>query len=217
MIYLERYLQGGLAHALDKVTLPKLGARLAAIFQPPVDPDRSGLYVVSANAGFQSSLLFWTEAQRSGIAFANPELFPWTLANAPGGWLARHFGITGPNATYTGHLEALFAAFEQAGEDLTEARINTAWIVAVDFAQRPAQRTQFGVLRLSLRPGPVRIVPTVNTASRRGRSPRASTALFNVFAAVEQGQSALLLGQGAAWMVGTSSDQCVLDLPIQEG
>ena len=60
MIYLERYLRGGLAQASDKVTLPKLGARMAVIFQPPVDPDRSGLYVVSANAGFQSSLLFWT-------------------------------------------------------------------------------------------------------------------------------------------------------------
>jgi len=208
MIYLERYLRGGLAQASDKVTLPKLGARMAVIFQPPVDPDRSGLYVVSANAGFQSSLLFWTEAQRSGIGFANPELFPWTLANAPGGWLARHFGITGPNATYTGHVEALFAALEQAGEDLTGARIDTAWIVAVDFAQTPAQRTQFGVLRLSLRPGPVLIRPTLKAANRRGRSPRASTALFKMFAALQQGQSIVLSEQGTAWMCYLCRNPC---------
>ena len=201
MIYLERYLRGGLAQASDKVTLPRLGTRLAAIFQPPVDPDRSGLYVVSANAGFQSSLLFWTEAQRSGIAFANPELFPWTLANAPGGWLARHFGITGPNATYTGHVEALLAAFEQAGEDLAEARIDTAWIVAVDFAQRPAQRTKFAVLRLSLRPSQVRIEPIRKTVNGRGRFPRASAALFKVIEALQQGQSTVLADQGTAWMV----------------
>ena len=201
MIYLERYLRGGLAQASDKVTLPKLGARMAVIFQPPVDPDHSGLYVVSANAGFQSSLLFWTEAQRSGIGFANPELFPWTLANAPGGWLARHFGIRGPNATYTGQVEALFAALEQAGEDLTEKRIDTAWIVAVDFAQTPAQRTQFGVLRLSLRPSGVWLEPMVKAVSRRGRLPRASAALFKMFAALQQGQSTALSCQGTAWVV----------------
>lgn len=213
MIYLERYLRGSLAQALDKVTLPKLGARLAVIFKPSGDSDRSGLYVVSANAGFQSSLLFWTEAQRSGIGFANPELFPWTLANAPGGWLARHFGITGPNATYTGHVEALFAALEQAGEHLTEARIDTAWIVAVDFAQTPAQRTQFGVLRLSLRPGQVWMEPILKKANRRGRLPRASTALFNVFTALQQGQSTVLSDRGAAWMVVKGSRKgLVLDI-----
>jgi hypothetical protein len=201
MIYLERYLRGGLAQAPDKVTLPKLGTRLAVIFQPPVDPDRSGLYVVSANAGFQSSLLFWTEAQRSGIAFANPELFPWTLANAPGGWLARHFGVTGPNATYTGQIEGLLAALEESGEHLTEGRIDTAWIVAVDFAQTPAQRTQFGALRLSLRPSQVWMKPILKTAKRRGRSQRASTALFKVFEALQQGQSTVLADQGTAWMV----------------
>ena len=201
MIYLERYLRGGLAQALDKVTLPRLGTRLAEVFQPPVDPDRSGLYVVSANAGFQSSLLFWTEAQRSGIAFANPELFPWTLANAPGGWLARHFGITGPNATYTGHVEALLAAFEQAGEDLAEARIDTAWIVAVDFAQKPAQRTKFAVLRLSLRPSQVWIEPILKTANRRGRLQQASAALFKVIEALQRGQSTVLADQATAWIV----------------
>ena len=44
-------------------------------------------------------------------AFANAELFPWTLANAAGGWLARHFGITGPNATYTGQVKSASRRF----------------------------------------------------------------------------------------------------------
>jgi hypothetical protein len=201
MIYVEQYLQGSLVAAPDNVTLPKLGARLAVIFQSPIDPDRSGLYVVSANAGFQSSLLFWTEARRSGPAFANPELFPWTLANAAGGWLACHFGITGPNATYTGQIEGLLAAFEQAREDLTGWRIHTAWVVAVDFAQTPAQRTHFGVLRLSLRPTEVRIEPMLKAVNRRGRLPRASAALFKMFAALQQGQTTVLSDEGTAWVI----------------
>ena len=187
------------------MTLPRLGTRLAVIFQPPADPDRSGLYVVSGNAGFQSSLLFWTEAQSSGLGFANPELFPWTLANAPGGWLARHFGITGPNATYTGQVDGLLAALEQAREHLTEGQIDTAWIVAVDFAQTPGQRTQFAVLRLSLRPSQVWFEPILKAANGRARLPRASTALFKVFAALQQGQSTVLSDQGGAWIVQTLS------------
>jgi len=201
MIYVERYLQGGLAQAPDKVTLPKLAERLAVIFRPTIDPDRSGLYLVSANAGFQSSLRFWTEARRSGLAFANPELFPWTLANAAGGWLACHFGITGPNATYTGQIDGLLAALEQAGEDFTEGRIHTGWIVAVDFAQTPAQRTQFGVLRLSLRPSEVGVEPMRKVVNHRGRLPRASTALFKMFAALQQGRSTALSDKATAWLV----------------
>jgi hypothetical protein len=201
MIYVEQYLQGSLASAPDNVTLPKLGARLGVIFQSPIDPDGSGLYVVSGNAGFQSSLLFWTEAKRSGLAFANPELFPWTLANAAGGWLACHFGITGPNVTFTGQIEGLLAALEQAGGDLTEGRIHTAWIVAVDFAQTSAQRTQFGVLRLSLRPSEVGLEPMLKAVSHRSRLPRASSALFKMFGALQQGQSTALLDEGTAWLV----------------
>jgi hypothetical protein len=206
MIYIERYLQGSLAAAADHMTLPKLAARLAVIFQPPIDADRSALYVVSANAGFQPSLLFWAEARRSGLAFASPELFPWTLANAAGGWLACHFGITGPNATYTGQIEGLLAAFEQAGEDFNHGRINTAWIIAVDFAQTPSQRTEFGILRLSLRRSKVGIEPMLKAVKRRGRLPRASRALFKTFAALQRGQSTALSDEGTAWVVTHTAD-----------
>jgi hypothetical protein len=201
MIYLAQYSHGSLAHAGDKVTLPKLGARLTGMFRSPFDPTRAGLYIVSANAGFQSSLTFWIEAQRNGIAFASPELFPWTLANAAGGWLARHFGITGPNATYTGQVEALLAAFEQAAEHLTtEDQIDTAWIVAIDFAQTASQRTHFGILRLSLRPSEIGMEPTQN-AKTSGRSPRATTALLKVFAALQKGDSMILSDGAAAWRI----------------
>ena len=91
---------------------------------------------------------------------------------------------------------------------LTEARIDRAWIVAVDFAQTPAQRAQFGVLRLSLRPGPVLIRPTLKAANRRGRSPRASTALFKMFAALQQGQSIVLSDQRTASMCYLCRNPC---------
>ncbi|HNM24433.1 MAG TPA: hypothetical protein PKL15_03345, partial [Saprospiraceae bacterium] len=73
-----------------------------------------------------------------------------TLANAPCGWLARHFQVTGPNYTFTGKAEALYSAFSQAADDLNKARIVSAWVIAVDFAQKPSEKTLFAALRLAL-------------------------------------------------------------------
>lgn len=166
-IYLEGFFRGRLLYAPEKETLPRLGERLAPLFEPPVAPGRSGLYLASGNAGFQSSLLFWAEAQRSGVAVANPELFPWTLANAPCGWLARHFQVTGPNFTFTGGGEASVAALEQACTHLREKLVDAAWVVGLDFAQRPRGRTTVVAVRLGARP--IRAVFTVEKLAEPNR------------------------------------------------
>lgn len=150
LIVIEQFSQGKLAFALEKDLMPLIGERLGELFQSAVQPRERGLYVVSENAGFQSAVQFWGDARRSGVAVANPELFPWTLANAPCGWLARHFQVTGPNYTFTGQSEALRSALSQAAGDLRAGCVQTAWVVAIDFARKPSGKAAFAALRLAM-------------------------------------------------------------------
>lgn len=145
----ETRLSGNLGFASESETMPALADLIAPLFEPP-PLLVGGLYVVSSNAGFSSAVKFWSEARRTGLAVASPELFPWTLANAPCGWLARHFRITGPNFTYHGGAEATAAAVTQAKDDLRAARTTGAWIITLEFAQAPFEFTTFSVLRLSV-------------------------------------------------------------------
>lgn len=153
--------------------MPQIGERLAGLFEPAAAPERSGLYLASGNAGFQSSLLFWAEAQRSGVAVANPELFPWTLANAPCGWLTRHFQVTGPNLTYTGRAEAAMAALGQACAHLRAGLVDSAWVLAVDFAQAAGRRTILTALRLGREPAGI-VLDLIETTPRSGKSARSA-------------------------------------------
>ena len=59
----------------------------------------SAVYFISPNAGAFSSIAFWKNALAHSPRFANPGIFPWTLANATSGYIARRFLITGPNYT----------------------------------------------------------------------------------------------------------------------
>jgi len=60
---------------------------------------QSAVYFISSNAGTYSSIAFWENALEHSPRFANPGIFPWTLANATSGYIARRFSITGPNYT----------------------------------------------------------------------------------------------------------------------
>jgi len=199
-MFVERSVDGTLEHGPEKVVMPALGDRIAALFTS--ETGRSGLYLASSNAGFQSSLRFWSEACRSGVGRANPELFPWTLANAPCGWLARQFGVTGPNATYTGKLEALASAFDQAAAHLTTGEVSTAIIVAVDFAQRQRQSTRFAGVRLSNRDGSI-LVERVKSGvfTRQGRRTNASTALAAALDALQKCPSVVLSDGYSTWVL----------------
>ena len=66
---------------------------------------------------------------------ANPELFPWCLANAPAAALARRFGITGPNYSLLGGDDAALAAFHAASDDLTTRRVDAAVVVKLEMKQ----------------------------------------------------------------------------------
>jgi 3-oxoacyl-(acyl-carrier-protein) synthase len=101
----------------------------------PPAPDQTALYVVSEETGSDASLDFWREVLDKGPAFANPELFPFTLANAVCGAISRHFGITGPNYTFncpTGNQEAIDEVFRQAADDQVEMNLSAIWMIVVE-------------------------------------------------------------------------------------
>jgi len=97
--------------------------------------DRSGLYLASPNAGNATARRFWADARAVGVAFANPELFPWCLANAPCAALARRFGIRGPTFTWLGGDDALQAARSAAEVALRRGRVERAFVVSVCFGE----------------------------------------------------------------------------------
>lgn len=114
--------------------MPAIIATLEKEPGSPADPDTTGLYVVSNHIGTNSSLAFWKDVIKNGPAFANPELFPWTLANSVCGAIARHFGITGPNYTYTcppDNETCLNDVIKQASEDREKYGLSATWIVIV--------------------------------------------------------------------------------------
>jgi hypothetical protein len=208
-MYVEDFRCGRLPYAPEHLALSRVASCLVDVFAHAGDSFRSGLYVVSANAGFHSARTFWANAQRDGVGFASPFLFPWTLSNAPCGWLAQEFKLRGPNVTYVGGVDALVSALEQVHQHLVDAQIDVAWIAALDFAQTPAQRTAYAALRLSLRPAPVRIEPVV--ASDRGgtRMPRATTALCAVFRSLLRGARGTVSDGLTAWTMQRGADETV--------
>ena len=198
-MFVERSVHGTLESGPEKAVMPAIGDRIAPLFAS--EPARSGLYLASANAGFRSSLIFWSNACRSGVGLASPELFPWTLANAPCGWLARKFGVTGPNATYTGKLDALAAAFDQAAAHLATGEVGRAIVVAIDFAQSQRQATRFAGVRLSSGEGAVLVERVASGPfTRRGRLTNASTALASALDALQKCPSVVLSDGHSAWI-----------------
>jgi 3-oxoacyl-(acyl-carrier-protein) synthase len=135
-----------LAHAalalgpgLEREVVDAIAAQVGALLEPLAPSaaarDRVALFVASPNAGAATALQFWAAALRTGPALASPELFPWCLANAPCGALARHLRITGPNSTWLGEADALRAALESADDLLDDGRVDTALVVALAFAE----------------------------------------------------------------------------------
>jgi len=135
VIHIEHHVDAMLPAGLEPRVMPALAAELAPLFSERSAPERCGLYVATHNAGTASALEFWADAQRVGVGLASPELFPWCLANAPCGWLAREFQVRGPNTTFVGEADAWFAALEQAATHLQDGRIDHAFIVSLGFGR----------------------------------------------------------------------------------
>lgn len=133
--------------ALEREAMALVMPSLAPAFDVATARDRIGLIVAADNAGSATSIQFWAEAMRVGVAVASPELFPWCLANAPCAALSRHFGITGPNATLLGEGDALVGAFDSAAQWLALQCVDHAVVVALSFASATA-RGQALALRL---------------------------------------------------------------------
>lgn len=139
----------------EKPAIAAMAAELGELFASTAPPERRALYVVSSNAGVASSLAFWSGAAREGVAYASPALFPWTLSNAPCGWLAREFGVRGPNVTHTGRADALSAALHQCWIDLEQRQADQGWVVAIDFGLSPGRPTTYAAMRVTIGTGPV--------------------------------------------------------------
>lgn len=126
---LELELEAGL---LEREAIDSVLDGLAPLFAS-TNGERSGLFVASTNAGTATTLRFWSDSQAVGVALANPELFPWCLANAPCAALARRFHITGPNFTWLGGDEAMQAAWSTAHLSLQQSEIEIAYVVGICF------------------------------------------------------------------------------------
>jgi hypothetical protein len=135
------------ADALERDALDTVLESLDELFTGAAGPS-SAIFLASNDAGSRTALRFWADAQRTGVAVANPELFPWCLANAPCGALARRFGITGPNATWLGGRDALEASWAAAETHLARGAVHRAFVVALDFNPIPPHPARLRAWRL---------------------------------------------------------------------
>ena len=118
---------------LEREATEQIIGGIAALFDIETPRERIGLIVVSDNAGTATSVQFWSDAVATGVAVASPELFPWCLANAPCGALARRFQITKPNLTLLGESDALLAALDTAADQIAQRQVDSVVIVALSF------------------------------------------------------------------------------------
>ena len=132
MKYLQ-YVHSIIPGEKDKEVLPVIVEVLEPLFRHTYNGDEAGIYVASSNAGFISALRFWGDARLVGFGVANPELFPWTLANGPCSYIARQFKLKGPNATFIGDGESVLEAIRMYQDHMSLHMITHAWIVAIDF------------------------------------------------------------------------------------
>jgi hypothetical protein len=113
------------------------------------------LYVATPDAGAREALAFWAAAQRTGLTFAAPAAFPWTLANSPTGRISQALGIRGPCTTFVGGAEARDEARTTAAEDLATGLVSRAVVL-----------TLCGDRRVSPAGGPVRVELTAEVLTR---------------------------------------------------
>lgn len=90
------------------------------------------LCVATLDSGAWESVHFWKTGLASGLAFANPRPFPWTLANSPTGRIAQSLGVRGPTFTIVGRADALTAALDHALLELASGRARRVLVAALD-------------------------------------------------------------------------------------
>jgi 3-oxoacyl-(acyl-carrier-protein) synthase len=90
------------------------------------------LCVATLDSGARESVHFWKASRASGLSFANPRPFPWTLANSPTGRIGQNLNVRGPSFTIVGRAEALAAALDHALEELASGRARRTLVAALD-------------------------------------------------------------------------------------
>ena len=106
-------------------------ATWAAAVLEEAEFEADALYVATTDGGAREALAFWAAAHETGLAFANPAAFPWTLANSATGRISQVLGITGPCTTYVGGDEALAEAEQDAETDLADGLVRSALVVSL--------------------------------------------------------------------------------------
>lgn len=124
------------------------------------------LYVATSDAGAREALAFWSSAQQTGLALANPGPFPWTLSNSVTGRISQRLGVTGPCTTYVGDAEAEAEAAYQAAADLTDGVVTRALVVRID-----------GLTPIRLDGGPVQVRMTARVMAAEDAGDRSRPGL----------------------------------------
>ncbi|WP_149276819.1 hypothetical protein [Pareuzebyella sediminis] len=107
---------------------------------------RSALYLLTNAAGSDSSIKFWGNALEHSPRFANPNIFPWTLANATAGYLARQFSIEGPNYTLVSSILDVNDILEIYELEKAELQLESAMLIVWECQEENALtvNVQFG-------------------------------------------------------------------------
>lgn len=148
VIYLDMHHVSMLDWGLEREVVDSITPRLVPLFDSGVPRNRTCLLVASSNAGAATSIRFWTDATLVGAALASPELFPWCLANAPCGAIARHFGVTGPNFTLLGAADAMMGAIETTIGQFALDCADMAVVVVPQFAEVQGETGHLFAFRL---------------------------------------------------------------------
>ena len=113
--------------------LEEIGNKLRIIITDDIPPNRKGIYLITSDSGAEASINLWKEALIHGPDFANPRMFPWTLASSPAGFFAQHLQIMGPNVSLIGKGENFLHLFDQIRSDFDQQIILQALIIGIDW------------------------------------------------------------------------------------
>jgi 3-oxoacyl-[acyl-carrier-protein] synthase II len=96
------------------------------------------LYVATPDSGAREAVAFWAAAQVTGLAFAAPAAFPWTLVNSTAGRISLELGVTGPCTTLVGGDDAVDEAAWLAAADVAEGVVQRAIVVRLAALSDPS-------------------------------------------------------------------------------
>lgn len=156
-MFVDMHLSLSFDCALERDAVESIAQAAEPLFQSTAAGNRIGLCVASPNAGAATSMKFWADAQHAGLAVASPELFPWCLANASCGALARRFKVRGPNYTYLGDADAVLSALEAADDGFDRQALEAVVLVVLRFASNSSEAGELFGVRLICEPRPVAI------------------------------------------------------------